>query len=549
MISNALQKPNNRFFHHWQVALKIVSATLLSTSTALHPAFAAERLSISDGTTEQSISVKSLAKYAQTGTMDEKFAAYARSLSPQQVKSLQQVLTARFPFDAEQISRLVYTPTGIGFLKRLQKIVQAQTPEASLSALQTAFVQAAADPQGLTLLNILKKYPTSEVKIDLPRAIELTQGVKTLVRQTNQAVTLIQQQARQSSTVRVSGLADLTQAGQFKWKKQTFTIEDRARARTFPVDLYLPQSTTPRPVIVISHGLGSDRSTFAYLAKHLASHGFAVAVPEHPGSNAEQIQALLSGLANQLVPARDFIDRSLDVTVLLNQIERLSQSNSQLRGRLNMQQVGVIGQSYGGFTALTLAGAPIGFEQLRADCSKVDNLFNLSLALQCRALSLPQRQYNLGDPRIKAAIAINPLDSRILGQAGLSQIKIPLMMIAGSADTLTPAFSEQIRPFTWLTTPNKYLVLIQGGTHFSTLEDSSEPVDSTSSDRATGSIPVAHQYAEVLSTAFFQLYLTNQPANRAYLTDAYISRLSQKPLPLYLVRSLSLDRLEAMQRP
>ena len=100
-------------------------------------------------------------------------------------------------------------------------------------------------------------------------------------------------------------------------------------------------------------------------------------------------------------------------------------------------------------------------------------MFNLSLALQCRALSLPQRQYNLGDPRIKAAIAINPLDSRILGQAGLSQSDISLMRIAGSADTLTPAFSEQIRPFTWLTTLNKYLVLIQGGTHFSALKDSS----------------------------------------------------------------------------
>lgn len=163
-----------------------MSATLLSTSTSLHPASAAERLSISDGTTERSISVKSLARYAQTGTMDQEFAAYARSLPPQQAKSLQQVLTARFPFDVVQVSRLVYTPTGIGFLKRLQKIVQAETPEASLSALQTAFIRVAADPQGLTLLNILKKYPNSEVKIDLPHAIEVTQGVIN-VNQANQS--------------------------------------------------------------------------------------------------------------------------------------------------------------------------------------------------------------------------------------------------------------------------------------------------------------------------------------------------------------------------
>lgn len=196
-----------------------------------------------------------------------------------------------------------------------------------------------------------------------------------------------------------------------------------------------------------------------------------------------------------------------------------------------------------------IAGAPIRFEQLRADCSKVDNLFNLSLALQCQALSLPQRQYNLGNPQIKAAIAINPLDSRILGQAGLSQINIPLMMIAGSADTLTPAFSEQIRPFTWLTTPSKYLALLQGGTHFSTLEDSSVSSSNSEPDQATDSSPVAHQYAEALSTAFFKLYLTNQPAYQAYLSDAYIRRLSQEPLPLCLLRSLTLDRLETMHRP
>ncbi|MBE9012185.1 alpha/beta hydrolase [Pseudanabaenaceae cyanobacterium LEGE 13415] len=525
-MSNALQKLNCRFFQHWQVALGMISAALLSTST-LHPASAAERLLVSNGTTERTISVKSLARYAQTGTVDEELAAYARSLPPEQLKRLQQVLNAQFPFGAVQVSRLVETPTGIGFLKRLQQIIQAGTPEASVKALQTAFVRAAEDSRGLTLLNLLENYPTSEVKINLPRAIEVTQGVEALIKQTNQAVALIQQQSRQPST-RVSGLADLTQTGQFQWNKQTLTIEDRDRSRTFPIDVYLPQSTTSRPVIVISHGLGGDRSTFSYLAEHLASYGFVVAVPEHPGSNAEQMQALLSGTVDQLIPAREFIDRSLDVTVLLNQLERLS--NSRLRERLNMQQVGVIGQSFGGFTALTLAGAPIGFEQLRADCSKVENLFNFSLTLQCRALSLPQRQYNLVDPRIKAAIAINPLDSRILGQAGLSQIKIPLMMISGSADTLAPAFPEQIRPFTWLTTPNKYLALMQGGTHFSTLEDSTE-----------SSATVGRQYAEALSTAFFQRYLSNQPAEQSYLSDADIRRLSQKSLPLYLVRSLTLD--------
>ena len=46
------------------------------------------------------------------------------------------------------------------------------------------------------------------------------------------------------------------------------------------------------------------------------------------------------------------------------------------------------------------------------------------------------------------------------------------MLIAGSADTVAPALLEQIQPFTWLTSPNKYLVLMNNGTHFSTIEES-----------------------------------------------------------------------------
>ncbi len=88
------------------------------------------------------------------------------------------------------------------------------------------------------------------------------------------------------------------------------------------------------------------------------------------------------------------------------------------------------------------------------------------------AVNLPNIQYNLSDPRIKAAIAIDPVVSSIFGQASLSQIKIPVMIVSGSSDTVAPALTEQIEPFTWLTTQNKYLALINGGTHFSTIAES-----------------------------------------------------------------------------
>ena len=95
-------------------------------------------------------------------------------------------------------------------------------------------------------------------------------------------------------------------------------MSDRTRDRTFPVDLYLPLDQRLHPVIVISHGLGADRTTLAYLAQHLASYGFVVALPEHPGSDWKEFQAFLEGQSDQLVPTREFLDRPLDVSYLLD---------------------------------------------------------------------------------------------------------------------------------------------------------------------------------------------------------------------------------------
>ena len=63
---------------------------------------------------------------------------------------------------------------------------------------------------------------------------------------------------------------------------ETLTLVDADRpglaettARQFEVDLYLPQNQSAAPVVIISHGWGSAKESFAWLAQHLASHGFA----------------------------------------------------------------------------------------------------------------------------------------------------------------------------------------------------------------------------------------------------------------------------------
>ncbi len=64
-----------------------------------------------------------------------------------------------------------------------------------------------------------------------------------------------------------------------------------------------------------------------------------------------------------------------------------------------------------------------------------------------------------------AAIAINPVSSAVLGPESLGQIKIPVMMVEGSNDFVTPMVQEQLHPFIWIANAKKYLVTMNPGGH------------------------------------------------------------------------------------
>jgi predicted dienelactone hydrolase len=534
-------------FFKWKGWLKLTLGSLsivLAPGLMTAPGWGAERIQVSYGIIQRSLPIDSLETYARTGNLDESLAAYVEDTNPKQLAQLRQVLLTEVPLDAVQVSQFLYSSIGESVLERLKTVIETEAPEAGFYALRAALILAAADPEGLTLLNVLEKFPLESISIDLGRVLELAEALNELVSETNEAITQINQQSMATSSLAADiPSANLSQLGPLTWQEVTIMLNDSPRDRTFPVDLYLPVGTSAHPVIVISHGLGSDRTSFAYLAQHLVSYGFVVVVPEHPGSNTEQLQALLEGRADQVTRPREFIDRPLDVTYLLDELSRLSQTELALQGRMNLDQVGVVGQSFGGYTALALAGATLQLRQLAIVCQTLEDSLNVSLFLQCLALQLPQSQYDLSDSRIKAAIAINPVDSSILGQVGLSQIDIPVMIVSSSADTIAPALLEQIQPFTWLTTPNKYLVLLNGGTHFSTIAESPNAAVPIPAQAIGPSPAVARDYVEALSVAFLKTYVANQPEYRAYLSSSYANTISRAALPLSLVRSLSSTQL------
>jgi predicted dienelactone hydrolase len=544
-----------------QKSLTLLGWSLIPAALLTRPALSAERLYLSYGVLERSISVAALEAYAKTGELDSDLRVYSQYVDAQRLAALRKALVVRADVTPISVSQFLYTPQGEILLRRLGQVIQPESRDTGFYAIRAALILASSDPQGLTPLNVFRKFPTRGLRIDLQTALQIAGDLEQVITRTNQATTTLTQLAQlEALATPITGptpLPDLANRGSISWQKETIRMVYRTRSfvtalgsdRVFPVDVYLPQVRTDRqarkiPVVVISHGLGSDRTTFRYLAEHLASHGFAVAVPEHPGSNAQQFQALISGTVSEVAAPSEFVDRPLDIKYLLDDLTRRARSDPRY-GRLNLEQVGVLGQSFGGYTVLALAGAPINFEQLQKDCGvqALDSTFNLSVLLQCRANALPRLNYNLQDPRVKAIVAIDPIDSSVLGQAGFEQISIPTMMVAGSADTVAPALPEQIQPFTWLKTPDRYLVLIDRGTHFSTLEETNDSVPLP--PEVEGPTPViARRYMNALSLAFFQTYIANQPSYRSYLSASYAQRISQDPLRLSLVRSLSADQLK-----
>ncbi|MBD2299839.1 alpha/beta hydrolase [Nostoc sp. FACHB-190] len=528
-------------------AWNIFSISLLSTLTA-YPALGAERIKFNYGLLEESIPISSLESYVKTGKVDESLASYSRYVGKKQLTQLRKALITPIPLSQIEVSQFLYTPIGERLLEKLGKVIQTESNLSGFYAIRAALILSATNKQNFTLLNVLQKFPASAISINLNQSLEIVDALQDLVNQTQNAVALVNQQSQQqlinTSTLKVAPLQDLRKPGSFRFIKQTILLNDLSRLRQFPADIYLPITQNPRPVIFISHGLGSDRTSFAYLAEHLASYGFVVAVPEHPGSNSKQLQALLSGTADRVTNPREFIDRPLDIKFLLDELTRLSKNNPKFQGRLNLEQVGVIGQSFGGYTALALVGAEINFKKLNSDCPALEDTLNVSLLLQCLAVNLPHTEYNLSDSRIKAAIAINPVDSSIFGQASLSKIKIPLMIVSGSADTVAPALPEQIQPFTWLTTPNKYLALINGGTHFSTISESSNAVVPVPTAIIGSSPALAQRYIQALSVAFLETYAVDQANFLPYLSTDYINNISRQPLPLSLIKSLTSEELQ-----
>ncbi|MEM8676024.1 MAG: alpha/beta fold hydrolase [Cyanobacteria bacterium P01_G01_bin.67] len=529
----------------------------LATVTSLKPlpVNAAERISFYLPVWgEFHLSMDSLETFAQEGRITPEFAYYAKHLDQETLQNFRRILQTNFAVDPITIYRLTNMPMGEDFLLRIGKIIYTHPERNGLYAIRSALILAAAEPDGLTAINFLRHFPTGEMQLNTNLIFSLVKEVKSFLRYRDTTIEAIAQQAttetKTQSATNLKQIPALEQPGAYQVTKKNLTlaIDDlRQTPQGFlgnyelNADIYLPQGlASAAPLAIITHGLGSKPADYDYLAEHLASHGFVVALPEHLGSSSRYKDAYLEGEVGVDFSPIEFYSRPRDITHLLDRLEQ----HPDFKQRINWSQIGVIGHSLGGTTALIAAGAPINLARINHICSQDRLTHNVSLILQCRANNLPPGKYNLQDTRIKAVMALNPVTSSILGVESLQQISIPTFILGGSADYIAPFIQEQAHPFLWLTTAHKYLATVVNGSHFSTLsKENMAEIDPHAPDAKKTQVNLGRGYLKTLSLAFLEAHTRDRHQYQSYLTAGYAAQISHPELPLHLIQSLTSEQL------
>ena len=428
--------------------------------------------------------------------------------------------------------------------------------------MRSAVISAAADNQeGLTIINVLRRFPSQNIYLDSGSLLKLGLNLRSITKYREAAIAeVIRQSDIEASANPVdSSLPDLSQPGTYEVQKKAMSFRiDRPRTKdiglSVPYDLnfelYEPQGISkPAPLIVITQGFGATPDTYGYIAQQLASYGYVVASTEHRGTNlAKRIEYPNTELSSWITPS-EFVSRPLDVTHLLDKLESLVANKLAWKNRLDFDRVGVFGYSFGGYSALAIAGAEINFPKLEEECSTEELNPVVSFTFQCQAKYLAPHSGKLKDPRIKAVFSVYPLTNPIFGKEGMSQIDIPTAIIAGGKDNVSPPLQNQIHPWLWLKTPDRYLALISQGGHLTTVKPKDRGIEGIPQVEETPKTDpqgeIAANYLSSLSVAFFNRHLQGLEEYEPYLTADYAKSISQEDISIYLTQSLQPEQLAA----
>ena len=342
--------------------------------------------------------------------------------------------------------------------------VEGRSADLSGRSLTAALRQAASDGEP-TLLSLLQAIPGQRLTLDLGRARQL---FNRMLRQRQQAESLLAATPAPSTPhaspvgPAVSPPASASPMAGSAVSRRIVTIAVPHRPDPLEITLLEPASGANGRLVLISHGLWDSPAAFEGWGILLASRGYSVALPRHPGSDSRQQDAVLAGQSPPPNP-EELARRPKDLIALLDAIEA---GRIRFTQPVNARRVVALGHSWGATTALQLAGMRPSEAKLLQRCADPDDPDrNLSWTLQCSWLR-GVHAAGLADPRVIAVGAVSPPLSLLFPRGSSGELGGRVLLVSGSRDWVVPPDPEAVAPMRRWRTMGNQLVLVQGGDHF-----------------------------------------------------------------------------------
>ena len=293
---------------------------------------------------------------------------------------------------------------------------------------------------------------------------------------------------------------------------QSVTLGDNVFFKGTPAMRDAPISNGEFSLILLSHGagLGGHAQAMSWIATPLAARGFIVAAPTHPGNTGPD-RSVAETMKLWLRPA--------DLSDTLDAIE----ASAAFQPHLAPGEVGVLGLSMGGNTALAIAGARIDPVLLTSYCDT--DALNPSLCNWVKQSGVDLHEMDMEpagrdnkDARIRFAFAIDPAPADIFKTEPFRDISIPVTLVNLGKETEIPATVQASKIAKLI--PKAEYELLEGASHYSMFAECKlgapeiavgmaieDPICADGTGRSRGEIHA--QLIDIVTAAFDRMLSTN----------------------------------------
>jgi predicted dienelactone hydrolase len=227
-------------------------------------------------------------------------------------------------------------------------------------------------------------------------------------------------------------------------------------ALPFTVNLNLLDDPPPdlgagrRPLIVLSHGRGSNGLLYAWFAEYLARRGYIVAAINHFRANT--YDSNITYLAGKIWQRPKDVAKAIDFLL----------ADPVWGPAIDSERIGIAGHSQGGFTSLWVGGAKVSADKFLAFQRGWKNNRMVPAHIRAEMPLDPSPALEVRDARVKAAFAMAPGIIKAFGmdEAGLGAMTVPAYITVGARDTQTPPGPNA--EFAAKNIPDAELVVIPG---------------------------------------------------------------------------------------